>query len=136
MQKILNIISANRLFGFLLVGGFNTIMGLLVYSLLLYFGVNYMLSSTLSFVFGVLEGYTLNSILVFRVMPKFHSLFKFTAVYCISLGLNLIMVYLLVEYAHLDKLIAQVITCVVLAGVNFYLIKAFVYRLHQIRDYK
>lgn len=129
MIKMLNLFSSNRFIGYLFIGSFNTVMGLLVYSALLWLGVHYLLASAATFVFGVLEGYTLNSFLVFKEKPRFKTLFKFTLVYCISLALNLLMMYALVEYLHLGKLVAQIITCVVLAGVNFYLIKAFVYRV-------
>jgi putative flippase GtrA len=129
MIKLLNLLSVNKFIGFLFVGSFNTLMAFAIYALLLGDGVHYMLASSASFVFGVLEGYTLNSFLVFRVKPQFKSLFKFTSVYIISLVLNLTMMYLLVEQLHMDKLIAQIITSLVLAVVNFYLIKIFVYRL-------
>lgn len=129
MRQFLNLISTNKFIGFLFIGGFNTFMGLLVYSLLLWLGVNYMLSSSISFIFGVLEGYTLNSFLVFKVKPKFRSLLRFILVYCISLILNLAIMYILVEQLHIGKLIAQVITSLILAGISFYLIKIFVYRL-------
>lgn len=128
MTKILNLFSSNKFIGYLFVGSFNTIMGLVVYSALLWLGMHYLLASAATFIFGVLEGYTLNSLLVFKEKPRFKSLLRFALVYCISLALNLLMMYVLVDGLHMGKLIAQIITCIVLAGVNFYLIKVFVYR--------
>ncbi|MCC2644754.1 MAG: hypothetical protein K0R94_532 [Burkholderiales bacterium] len=127
MFKILNLLSSNKFVGFLFIGGFNTVMGLILYSFLLYLGLHYLLASTATFIFGVLEGYILNSILVFKEKPQFKSLLRFTLVYFISLALNLFMMYVFVDMLHTDKLLAQIITCFILAGVNFYLIKMFVY---------
>ncbi len=129
MNKILNLLSSNKFVGFLFIGSFNTVMGLVVYAVLLKFGLHYLLASAATFVFGVLEGYALNSFLVFKEKPKFKSLLKFALVYSISLVLNLFLMYVLVDGLHAGKLIAQIITCGVLAVVNFYLIKIFVYRL-------
>jgi|SRR6185437_10329414 len=129
MIKIVNLLSSNKFIGFLFVGSFNTVMALVVYAVLLWTGLHYLLASAATFVFGVLEGYTLNSFLVFKEKPRFKSLLRFALVYCISLALNLLMMYVLVEWLHTGKLIAQIITCVVLAGINFYLIKVFVYRV-------
>jgi putative flippase GtrA len=129
MNKILNLFSRNKFIGYLLVGSFNTVMGFIIYAVLLRLELHYLLASAATFVFGVLEGYALNSFLVFKEKPRFQSLFKFVLVYCISLTLNLIMMYILVDFLHVGKLTAQVITCAVLAIVNYYLIKIFVYRL-------
>lgn len=119
----------NKFLGFLCVGGFNTIMSLVVYAILIHYGLHYMLSSAITFIFGVVEGYVLNSLLVFKEKPHFKSLLKFFLVYCISLLLNLILMYVQVSIFHAGELFAQVITCGVLAIVNYYLIKVLVYRI-------
>lgn len=129
MVKVLGLFFANKLIGFLFVGSFNTMMALTLYTALLWLEIDYILASCISFIFGVFEGYILNSLLVFKTRPQFKSLLRFSLVYCISLLLNLVMMYLQVEYLHLGKLVAQIITSLVLAMVNFYLIKIFVYRL-------
>src|SRR5579863_10117271 len=129
MIKILNLLSTNKFIGYLFVGGFNTVMSIAVFSALLWLGMHYMLASSTTYIFGVLEGYTLNSILVFREKPHFKSLLRFTLVYCISLVLNLLLMDLQVELLHMGKLVAQIITCMVLIILNFYLVKVFVYRL-------
>lgn len=127
-SKVFNSLLKNRFIGFLFIGVFNTALSLILYAILLWLHVNYMLASAITFIFGVLEGFILNSLLVFKTKPHFKLLLKFTGVYTISMTLNLLMMHIFVEWFVIDKFVAQVITCALLAVINFYLVKNFVYR--------
>jgi putative flippase GtrA len=131
MSKLFNLLSTNKFIGFLFIGSFNTMLCLILYAVLLKLGMHYIIATTVTFVFGVIEGYALNSFLVFKTKPHFRALIKFAMVYLISLMLNLTFMYAQVEWLNIDKLMAQIITSIILAGVNFYLIKIFVYRIRS-----
>ena len=57
---------SSKFFKFLISGGLNTLVCLLLYWVLIKVNVNYILASTLMFIFGVIEGYILSAIFIFK----------------------------------------------------------------------
>lgn len=121
----------NPFFIYLFTGGLNTLISLLVYSLMLKLGVNYLLSSSVTYVFGIIEGYIFSSVFVFKHKIRLSGLIKYSGVYGISFILNFILIYLTVSFLGMNKIIAQVIVTAILTILNYTLIKVLVFRLSK-----
>ncbi|UTW42492.1 GtrA family protein [bacterium SCSIO 12844] len=113
---------------FLLTGGLNTLISLLLFILLLHIGVYYLVASSITYIFGIIEGYVFTSLWVFNVNIMFKGLLKYAFVYCLTLLVNLIVLYTLVSEFKLHEVIAQITTIALVTLLNYYLIKVFVYR--------
>ena len=112
---------------YLCIGGFNTLMSLLVYYFLLLLHFNYLYASAITNVFGILEGFYLNSLIVFKHKAKLSGLLKYTSVYAISFILNLVLMYFWVDCLHISKFLAPIITIIILTVINYFLVKKFVF---------
>lgn len=113
---------------YLLIGSSNTVVSFALYYLLLTMKINYLVDNIICFIIGVLLGYTLNTIFVFKNKLNFKSLSKYTTVYIFSLLFNIIILFLLVHHLSIDKMLAQAITVGLITVVNYLLIKKFVFR--------
>lgn len=123
----------SRFFKFLVSGGLNTLICLLLYWVLIKFNVNYILASTLMFIFGVVEGYILSAIFVFKHKINLAHLAKYTLVYLSSYAVNIIVLTGLVELIGFSHFMAQVVTSAVVAVLNFFLVKVFVFKHNKIK---
>jgi putative flippase GtrA len=112
---------------YLMVGGTNTLISIVLYYLLLKIGVFYLLANTICFIIGVILGYSLNSMFVFNAKINFRGLKKYIFVYSASLGLNLLFLSFLVTILNFDKMLAQIITIAIVTIVNYLIIKRFVF---------
>jgi putative flippase GtrA len=96
-----------QFFLFCCVGGSNTIISLIAYYILLKIGINYLLSSTLAYGVGIVNGYILSTKFVFSKDRELTSMVKFVCVYLSSLVINLSLLYILVDKLGVSKYIAQ-----------------------------
>ena len=104
-----------------LVGVLNTGISYLIFVGLIYLGVNYLLSSFLSYVIAILNSFYLNKNWTFGDSKKASaSIFlKFVAINLFTLSLNLGAMLMLVEYLLLKPLLSQVIATLIVMVVNF-----------------
>lgn len=103
---------------FLVVGGINTIATYCIYLLLL--GMTaYWLAYTLSYAFGIVSSYALNTIFVFRAKWSWRRLAAFPLVYAIQYGLGLISLGLLVEVFGLSEKIAPLLVIMITIPLTF-----------------
>ena len=116
---------------FLFIGGYNTIICLIIFKLLIQFNFNYLLASGLMNIFGIVHGYVLNAKLLYHSTLSFHRLFKYFNVYAIAFVLNLIAMYILVSLLHVAPFISQVLTTAVLTILNYQLVKIFVFAIKK-----
>lgn len=124
---------SSRLFKFLISGGLNTLICLLLYWVLIKANLNYILASTLMFVFGVVEGYILSAIFIFKHKINLLHLAKYTSVYLSSYGINIIILASLVELIGLSHFMAQAVTSALVAILNYFLVKVFVFRQNKVK---
>jgi putative flippase GtrA len=107
---------------FCAVGVTNTIITLIVFYLInKVLKVNYIVSTSVSYLCGVLNSYYLNRRYTFKdknskVLSQFT---RFTTVNLVSLSVNLILMYLFVDLFYLDSMIAQVISTIATTLLNF-----------------
>ncbi|MBC2580458.1 GtrA family protein [Clostridium sp. DJ247] len=100
-----------KLIKFCIVGGTNTLITLLFFYILnKVLHINYLTSSLISYICGMINSYILNKKWTFhdkdkRVILQFA---KFIVVNCISLGINLLVIYMLVNKFYIDSMLSQV----------------------------
>ena len=126
----------SRFFKFLISGGLNTLICLLLYWILIHNQVNYILASTIMFIFGVMEGYILSAIFIFKHKINFLHLVKYTSVYLSSYVLNIAILASCVELIGLSHFMGQVFTSALVAVLNYFLVKIFVFRQKTVNDSK
>ena len=94
-------------------GGTNTLLTLLLYWLLLNW-LTYSVAFTVSFVVGILSGYAINTLLVFKTAWSWRKLMMFPSVhavnYCLGLGIVFVSVDVLAVPARWAPLIATACT--------------------------
>lgn len=112
---------------YLFTGGMNTVISLLLFALMIRVGINYLLASCITYVFGIIEGYIFSALWVFKHKIKFSGLFKYSGVYAIAFVINLVLMYLAVEVLLLHKILAQIIVTGILTIANYQLVKIFVF---------
>lgn len=105
---------------FLVAGGMNTLMTLVVYWLLLPI-VKYPVAFTLSFMTGIFTGFALNTFVVFRATWSWKKFFAFPSIPILNYVAGLGLVWSMVTFAGIDQRIAPVISTVVTLPATFLL---------------
>ncbi len=115
-----------------IVGVSNTLLTLIVYTLLLkVFGVWYLAASAIGFAVGATNGFLLNRRWTFREhVGDALTPVRWAIVQSGGLGINLGLLYLLVHDGHLDKLLAQVGATAVVTVTTFIVNRAWTFRTH------
>lgn len=105
-------------FGF--VGIINTIINLIIFNILIYFGMNYIVANSIGFIVGMVNSYMWNNIWVFKAKSKSpKTIIKFIIVNLIVLGINNLLLFILVKEFGLNKTVAQIMVLVITTLVNF-----------------
>lgn len=100
-----------KIIKFCIVGGINTLITLfLFYTLNKILGVNYIFSTVIGYLIGMVNSYVLNKKWTFhdddkRVVFQFA---KFALINSISLGINLFIMYIFVDKLHMDSMLSQI----------------------------
>ncbi len=95
-----------------------TFFAFLIYTL----DVSYLLASTIIFLFGLVASFVLRKIWVFShksLYPGFKQLMIYSLIFCVSLGLNLLLMYILVDKLSITELLAQVISMFLIGFFNY-----------------
>lgn len=105
---------------FCIVGAINTLISFIVYSGLVYLGINYLISNILGYVTGLLNSFLLSKSFVFKIKrTSINTTLKFIMVYGFTLAMNTIFLFLLVNKFLLNKYIAQVFVIGLGTMINF-----------------
>jgi len=107
---------------FLIVGGINTVVGFLIFAgfLVLLGKQRYLVALVCSHVVAVLIAFVLYRFVVFRVRGHvLADLWRFETVYLSALAVNLVVLPVLVELAHLPVLVAQAIIVLVTSLMSY-----------------
>ena len=97
---------------FCFVGVTNTSISLLVYALLLNLNMNYLASSAIAYLAGIINGFILSTSFVFKKKYNFVRGLMFLGVYFSSLLINLALLYILVDIFSISEFLGQVfVTC-------------------------
>lgn len=115
-----------------IVGVSNTLIAFAVYTLLLkVFGVWYVAASGIGFALGAVNGFLWNRAWTFKghVGDALTPVRWFVVQGC-GLLLDLGLVYALVDGAHLDKLVGQALTTLVVTVITFFVNRALTFKGH------
>ena len=119
---------------FLVVGGYNTVFGYLLFCLLqigLQDRLHYLTILTISHFLSVINSFLSFKIFVFKT--KNNWLFEYckaNLVYLFYLANNFWLLWLLVDIFHCNKFLAQLLCIVILTIITYFLHKNFVYKKH------
>jgi len=119
---------------FLTVGAVNTVVGYLCFAgfLLLLGQERYLVALVCAYVVAVLVAFVLYRFVVFRVRGHLLAdLWRFTTVYLSSLAVNLVLLPVLVEIAHLPVLLAQALVVFVTSVMSWQGHKHFSFRRRE-----
>ncbi len=112
-----------------IVGLINTGVSLLIYYVLVYFGIPYLISTITGYVISSIIGYILNRVWVFKAKNKVkESLIKYFFVYITALLLNVIFMYLFVDLISISDKIAPLLVLCITIPYNFTLSKFWTFK--------
>ncbi|GKX67781.1 sugar translocase [Clostridium sp. TW13] len=113
-----------------LVGILNTGITMVVYNILIFFGVNYIVANAIGYVAGVANSYIWNKNWVFNAKDKKDNslIFKFIVVNVISFAVNSGVLILCENYITKNKTIAQLPAIIMGMAVNYILNKIWTFK--------
>jgi len=122
----------SQAFKFAIVGVINTLINLvLLYLLTEFLGIHYLVSAFFAFVVANLNSFILNKIWTFKESIKHKAAsryVKFIAVSVTALAVNLIFLYVLVEFFRVWYMFAQVLAVLLNFLINFFGNKIWTFR--------
>ncbi len=110
---------------FVMVGGINTILSYAIYLLLLSIA-SYITAYSISFVVGIVSGYALNTLLVFKQPWSLKKLFQYPLVYLAQYLVGIVLLSILVDYLNINERLAPLIIVVLLLPLTFVLSKKII----------
>lgn len=132
LNKLLKNQNLRDLFSYLIVGGIATLVEWIFFYIFSYsLHINYLLATTIAFAISTAANWLAGRLLTFRhaeKQPILKELGKIYAVAIIGLGLNLLLMYLLVQMVAVPKMAAKMITTVLVFGWNFIIRKIWIYK--------
>lgn len=111
-----------------IVGLSNSIMTFLVYSILIFFGSYYLVANVIGYCAGVVNSYIWNSKFVFKRQQSKVLFTKFMLVNLITLSINTILLYILIDKLNYGKYVGQMITISISMIINFMLNKFWTFK--------
>ncbi len=129
MKQILRKLIDSRFLVFLLVGGFNTLFGYILFGLFYKVGqLHYTLALMLAYTVGVFLSYATHKRFTFQqTKNQGKNLPKYISSYAVIFILNSLFLSLLVEVLTLDPLLGQMIAIVVITLLSFVIQKYWVF---------
>lgn len=107
-----------------IVGILNTLINIGVYIILVSLGFNYILSNIIGYTFGLLNSFFWNKNWVFKTNRNSKYLFlKFLLINIITLGINTLILFLLVNNLHFNLILSQIVATGIGMVFNFILNK-------------
>lgn len=131
MNFILEIFYSQN-FKFLLIGGINTLISLIIGNLLYFFlKFHYTIIATINHVICVFISFCMYRKFVFNTQktPFLKSFLKANITYAVNLLLNLICMYIAIDLMHLSKNIAFNIVSIILIIVLYFMHKFFTFKI-------
>lgn len=119
-----------RLLRFVIVGGSNTVITLLVYGVAIGLGVWYPLAALLGYVAGIVNGYTWNRLWTFEVgtfhLPEFS---RYVMVQVAGLAANVAGLTYAVESLGMGKMEAEIVVLIPIVLATFMLNRWWIFRM-------
>ena len=109
-----------RLFRFFVIGAVNTLFSYLIYAGAILIGMHYTLATLISTVLGIIFNFFTTGKVVFRSLEG-RRFFLFMLVYAVTYVVNILLLRLLVDVIHINKLIAGALVTLPVALLSYYL---------------
>lgn len=116
---------------YIIVGGMTTVVYFLSYALFKYLGVHYEINTVFSWIAAVLFAFITNKLIVFQSMSKNNTLkemIKFFAARLTTLGVDLLLTFLLIAVLALSEWIAKISVQFIILVLNYVFSKLFVFK--------
>ena len=130
MEKIILFIKSKKIFlKFCSVGMLNTIISFATYSILILLGTNYLKANITAYIIGMINSYIWNRNWVFR--DKGSRVKSFIKFICLNVSMMLFstsILFILVHYVSVNKIVSQVITTSIIMVINYIGNKSIVFR--------
>lgn len=112
-----------------IVGILNTLINWTIFAILNFLGMYYIISNIIAYVIATINSYIWNSKWVFKYKgeDKKETTGKFILLNLFGLSLNTVILYLFVDLMRFNKLIALVITTIIVMIINYILNKVWVF---------
>ena len=112
-----------------IVGILNTLINWTIFAILNFLGMYYIISNIIAYVIATINSYIWNSKWVFKYRgeDKKETTGKFILLNLFGLSLNTVILYLFVDLMRFNKLIALVITTIIVMIINYILNKVWVF---------
>ena len=116
-----------RLFRFFVIGAVNTLFSYLIYAGAILIGMHYTLAMLISTVLGIIFNFFTTGKVVFRSLEG-RRFFLFMLVYAVTYVVNILLLRLLVDVIHINKLIAGALVTLPVALLSYYLNARWTFR--------
>ena len=116
-----------RLFRFFVIGAVNTLFSYLIYAGAILIGMHYTLATLISTVLGIIFNFFTTGKVVFRSLEG-RRFFLFMLVYAVTYVVNILLLRLLVNVIHINKLIAGALVTLPVALLSYYLNARWTFR--------
>lgn len=116
-----------RLFRFFVIGAVNTLFSYLIYAGAILIGMHYTLATLISTVLGIIFNFFTTGKVVFRSLEG-RRFFLFVLVYAVTYVVNILLLRLLVDDIHINKLIAGALVTLPVALLSYYLNARWTFR--------
>ncbi len=114
---------------FVIVGLLNTLVGYGIYALLVFIGLNYLISNTVATIIGVIHSYIWNRLYTFKSNNNVKKeIPKFISVYLISYIIGMITLYVFKDIFNISPYIAGLLNLVITTLISFFGHKYFSFR--------
>ena len=110
------------------VGVTNSIITFVVYSILVFCGSNYLVANVIGYCVGVVNSYVWNSKFVFKQQQSKVLFTKFVLVNLITLSINTVLLYILIDKLNYGKYVGQLMTISISMMLNFMLNKLWTFK--------
>ena len=113
-----------------IVGILNTLINWTIFAILNFLGMYYIISNIIAYVIATINSYIWNSKWVFKYRgeDKKETTGKFILLNLFGLSLNTVILYLFVDLMRFNKLIALVITTIIVMIINYILSKFIIFK--------
>ena len=135
VKKALNLyFKYKEVINYLIVGGLTTLVSIGSYAIYRMFILSYVVCTILSWITAVLFAYITNRIFVFESKEKkvFIEFIKFIFCRLLTLGSELLTMWILVDLLSINDLIAKVVVQFIVVVLNYILSKLLVFRKNKI----
>lgn len=128
MQNIFD--DVKRFVKFGVVGVLNTLINWIIFIILSANGVYYIISNIIAYTVATINSYLLNSKWVFNNGDNYtkETTIKFIILNFIGLVLNTAILYILVDILNIKKVIAMIITTIIVMIINYFVNKLWVFK--------